>query len=199
MLDQLARKICHKPLNIMALGLQKLHVSPNILTLLGLGIGLMVLPILSARRYDLAVVLILINRLIDGLDGPLARRLGPSDYGAYLDIVCDMIFYAAIVLGMALAQPENALWSAVLLFSFMGTSASFLAFAILAEKHQLKDPEKRGLYYLEGLAEGTESILFFIAFMLFPWLYKGLALAFSLLCWLTIMVRLVTVRRRLRP
>lgn len=198
MLDPFARRLLHRPLDLLAAGLQRLPLSPNLLTFVGLGVGLGVLPALAWRRYDLALWILLVNRLLDGLDGALARRLGPTDYGAYLDIVFDMIFYAVFVLGMALAEPENAFWAAMLLCAFMGTSSSFLAYAVLAQKHGLQDPERRGLYYLTGLAEGTETVIFFVAFLLYPWLYKVLALVFVVLCWITVVARLWMVRSRLR-
>ena len=66
-------------------------------------------------NYGLALALILCNRFLDGVDGVMARLAGPTDRGAYLDIVCDMLFYAAVPLGFALVDPAaNALAAAVL-------------------------------------------------------------------------------------
>lgn len=158
--------------------------------------GLGVLPVLASRNYPLAMALIVGNRLLDGLDGALARQRGPTRYGAYLDIVCDMLFYAAVPLGMALAQPENALWSALLLAGFLGTCSSFLAYTALAP--EARDPEGRGLFFLGGLVGGSETLLFFLAFCRWHFVYPVLALAFSVLCGLTVLYRLVAVARRLR-
>ena len=98
------------------------------------------------------------NRLADGVDGELARIQGPTDRGAFLDIALDFVFYALFPLGFALGHADYALPAAVLIASFVGTGSSFLAFASQAEKKGIEHPDfgYKGLYYLNGLAEGTE-------------------------------------------
>ena len=145
----------------------------------------------------MALAAILVNRLADGLDGAVARHTALTDFGGYLDIVCDFIVYAAVAFGFALARPENALPAAFLILSFVGTGTSFLAFAILAAKRGLVS-EVRGrksLYYLGGLTEGTETIAVFAAFCLFPRAFAALAYVFGALCWLTTASRVLTARR----
>ena len=67
-----------------------------------------------------AVALWLVNRALDGLDGTLARRSGrQSALGAYLDILCDVIVYAVIPLGIAAGQDSRAAWIAAA--SLLGT------------------------------------------------------------------------------
>ena len=83
------------------------------------------------------VWLILLNPVADGLDGAVSRVHGATDFSGYLDIVCDFVFYSAIPFAFAVALPENSFASAFLIFSFIGTASSFLAFAILAEKHNV--------------------------------------------------------------
>ena len=90
-------------------------MSANAFSLAGLAVGLTVVPLLAWGRYDMALLVILLNRLIDGLDGAIARHKGTTPFGGYLDIMCDMGFYAAVPIGFALAQPGNALWAALLL------------------------------------------------------------------------------------
>jgi phosphatidylglycerophosphate synthase len=127
----------------------------------------------------------------------VARHTALTDFGGYLDIVCDFIVYAGVAFGFAMARPENALPAAFLILSFVGTGTSFLAFAILAAKRGLAS-EARGrksLYYLGGLTEGTETIAVFAAFCLFPSAFAVLAYAFGALCWLTTTARVMTARR----
>ncbi|WP_457817928.1 hypothetical protein, partial [Staphylococcus aureus] len=83
----------------------------------------------------------------------------------------DFIFYAAIPFGFALADPaSNAIAASFLLFCFMGTGASFLAFAIMASKHQIDNPvyANKSMYYIGGITEGTETIASFVLMCLFP-------------------------------
>ncbi|WP_026972586.1 CDP-alcohol phosphatidyltransferase family protein [Aliagarivorans marinus] len=195
MLDSYAIKVIKTPLNNAAALLQKSSVTPNQLTLSGFLIGLTVVPLLAMQLYIAALFVILINRIVDGLDGALARRIGVTDYGGYLDIVCDFIFYSAVVVGFALAQPEtNALAASVLIWSFMGTGSSFLAFAILAAKKDIKSvryPHK-SLYYLGGLTEGLETIAFFVLCCLFPDKFPVFAWVFSAMCAFTTLTRILS-------
>ena len=55
-----------------------------------------VLPGLAAQAYGVALLLILLNRVMDGLDGAVARHAGATDFGGYLDIVCDFLFYSGV-------------------------------------------------------------------------------------------------------
>lgn len=165
--------------------LNKTKVTPNQLTVIGFAVGLLAIPLLALQWWNLALAAILLNRILDGLDGALARYQGSStSAGGFLDICLDFLFYAAVPVGFALADPaQNALPAAILLAAFIGTGSSFLAFAIAAEKYQLSKPqfEYKSFYYLHGLTEGTETILIFAAFCIwpeyFPWLSYGFAIA----------------------
>lgn len=168
-------------------------VSPNQVTILGFVLGLLTLPALYFEYYSIAIILIMLNRLADGLDGAIARLQQPTDRGAFLDITLDFLFYSAIPLGFALANPtQNALAAAVLIYAFIGTGCSFLAFAIIAAKRGLTStayPEK-GFYYLGGLTEATETIAVFILMCLFPSYFPVLAYSFAALCFITTVLRI---------
>ncbi len=82
-------------------------------------------------------MLLLLSRLCDGLDGAVARHTQKTDRGGFLDIVLDFAFYGVIPLGFVVAEPaQNAVAGAVLLFAFYVNGASFLAYAIMAEKRE---------------------------------------------------------------
>ncbi|MEZ5685480.1 MAG: CDP-alcohol phosphatidyltransferase family protein [Paracoccaceae bacterium] len=161
-------------------------------TLAGFGLGVLALPALAAQQFGLALACIALNRLADGLDGALARRQGPTDRGAFLDIALDFAFYALVPLGFALADPAaNALPAAALIAAFVGTGSSFLAFAVIAARRGMLAPAypKKGFYYLGGLTEGTETIVFFIACCLFPQAFPVLAWLFAGACAVTTFTR----------
>ncbi len=137
---------------------------------------------------------VLLSRLLDGLDGAVARLTTPTDRGAFLDITLDFLFYASIPLAFAVANPaSNALPAAVLLAAFMGTGSSFLAFAALAERRGLKSSAfpRKGLYYLGGLTEASETLICFALMCLWPAQFAWWAYGFAVLCALTIVGRLV--------
>jgi phosphatidylglycerophosphate synthase len=142
--------------------------------------------------YAPALGFILLNRIADGLDGAVARLTVPTDRGAFLDIAFDFFFYAAIPLGFALASPAvNALAASVLITAFVGTGSSFLAFATIAAKRgqSAEGYSTKGIYYLGGLTEGTETILVFVLMCLFPATFPILALFFAAACSLTTLTR----------
>lgn len=138
-------------------------------------------------------MLLLLSRLCDGLDGAIARLTAPTDRGAFLDITLDFLFYASIPLAFALTDPAaNALAAAVLLAAFTGTASSFLAFAALAAQRGLKSEAypSKGIYYLGGLTEATETLTCFGLMCLWPSYFAVFALVFAALCALTIVTRL---------
>ncbi|GGP40792.1 membrane protein [Shewanella saliphila] len=180
-----------KPLVLL---LDKKQVQPDQLTLVGFIVGMMAVPFLALQLWYAALFFIVLNRVLDGLDGALARHQNHTTAaGGYLDICLDFLFYAAIPLGFALANPnENALAAAVLLTVFIGTGSSFLAFAIPAEKINLPRPQfvHKSFYFLNGLTEGTETIAFFVAFCLWPTYFPELAYTFAFLGTITIFTRI---------
>lgn len=194
MLDPLLRRWIDPPLDRGGAWLAAQGVSANGLSLTGLAIGLSAVPLLAFGHYGAALLVILINRLLDGLDGAVARHGRPTAFGGYLDIVCDMAFYAAVPLGFALARPENAVWAALLLASFVCTCASFLGRAVLAAGRGERDKGQRGcksFFHAAGLMEGTETILAFVLFCLLPELFPWLAGAVVALCFWTAAARVI--------
>jgi phosphatidylglycerophosphate synthase len=167
-------------------------LSADAVTLAGFGIGVVAALAVAAGAYSAGLALILLNRLADGLDGALARASGPTRRGAFLDIALDFAFYALIPLGFAVADPaRNALAAAALLASFVGTGASFLAFAAVAAEQGRRAPgfPNKGLYYLGGLTEGAETISLFVAMCLWPAAFPALAALFATLCLITTLMR----------
>ncbi|SHJ90818.1 CDP-alcohol phosphatidyltransferase family protein [Halomonas caseinilytica] len=194
MLDRWTMPLTQPPLRWMAERLARSGVQPDQVTLAAFVIGMLALPLLAWEAYPAALAMILLNRLGDGLDGALARHAGSaSDAGGFLDIGLDFVFYAAVVLGFVLADPAvNALPGAFLLFSFIGTGTSFLAFAIMAARHELERPrfQRKAFYYLHGLTEGTETVLALVAFCLWPGQFPVLATLFAVACLVTTATRL---------
>lgn len=167
-------------------------VKADQISLVGFMAGVGAFVALCYGQWLAALLLILANRVLDGLDGAVARIQGPTDRGAYLDIALDMVFYALIPLGFAVAAPDvNALPAAVLIVSFVGTGSSFLAFSAVAAKLGRKAPEfpTKGIYYAGGLAEGFETIAVFVAMCLLPASFPVIAYGFAALCALTTVIR----------
>ena len=199
MLDSTARKLIDPPLNAIAARISD-KFSANSITFIGSFIGFLGFISLLKGQFTLALVFLLLNRFCDGLDGAVARRQGPSDLGAYLDIVADFLLWALLPLGFLFYAPENAFAVAVLLSSFAMSMTAFLAFAMLAEKRGLSSETqgKKSFYYLAGLAEGSETIAFFILTMVKPDWFIPAALIFAGFVFLSTVGRLIVSMAILR-
>ncbi|MEL6582749.1 MAG: CDP-alcohol phosphatidyltransferase family protein [Pseudomonadota bacterium] len=194
MFDGQMRKVIDPPVNWIGRKLASIGITANAVTLAGLAIGLGAAAAIALESYLLGLILITLSRIADGLDGAVARATSTSDFGGYLDIVCDFLFYGAIPLAFAIAVPEaNAVAAAFLITSFYFNGATFLGFAILAEKKEMKTDARgtKSLYYTGGLLEGTETIAFFLALCLFPTWFAPLAYAFGALCFVTATSRIM--------
>ena len=188
-------------LHSLAVQVKRCGVTADRLTVIGFAFGIACVVSIASAHYSLALIFLFLNRLADGLDGELARLDTPSDAGGYLDITLDFIFYALFPLGFALADPQqNALPAAVLIASFVGTGASFLAFATQAQKRSIVSPDfaYKSLYYLNGLAEGTETIICFVVMCLFPQHFPIMAWGFAAVCTITATNRIYFGYRTLR-
>ena len=194
MLDRAALALL-RPAMVAAAGwLVRAGVGADAVTLAGFALGVAAATAIANGLPLAGLTLLLASRLCDGLDGAVARLTQPTDRGAFLDITLDFLFYASIPLAFAIAAPSaNALAAAVLLAAFIGTGSSFLAFAVLAERRGLRSQDfpTKGLYYLGGLTEASETLLCFVAMCLWPQHFATLALVFAALCGLTTLTRVV--------
>jgi CDP-diacylglycerol---serine O-phosphatidyltransferase len=95
---------------------------PNLLTLLGLALGLTAIRFSYEGRVDLAVIAVVAAAVLDGLDGRIARMLrGTSRFGAELDSLADFVNFgvapALILYGVVLKDARSLGWMAALVFA----------------------------------------------------------------------------------
>ena len=198
MLDAAARKLIDPPLNALGRSIAAQGITANGVTLVGLALGLVAAFMISIGWASWALVPLLLSRLADGLDGAVARATRKTDFGGYLDIAADFLFYGAIPLAFVLNDPAaNGAAGAFLLTSFYFNGTSFLGFAILAEKKQMQSDARgvKSLYFTGGLLEGTETIVFFVILCLLPAWFAPLAWIFGTLCFVTALSRILLARR----
>ncbi len=201
MFDAKIRPFIDPPLNRQGRVLASYGVTADQVTLAGLACGLSAAVLIAVGLPVCALIAIALSRLADGLDGAVARASQPSDFGGYLDIVCDFIFYGAVPFAFAVMDLEaNGLAAAFLLCAFYVNGATFLGFAILAEKREMKTDARgvKTLYYTGGLLEGFETIGFFIVLCIVPALFSPLAWIFGSLCFVTAIARLVLASKVFR-
>ena len=196
MLDSQIRPLIDPTLDRLGRALARAGVSADALTLAGFALGLAAAATIALGAPGWALLPLLASRLLDGLDGAVARATRPTDFGGFLDIWCDFAFYGAVPFAFALLDPANALPAAFLLLSFYVNGSSFLGYAIMAEKRGL-DTQAQGvksLYYSAGLLEGAETIAFFVLLCLLPAHFAPLAWGFGALCLFTALARVANAR-----
>jgi phosphatidylglycerophosphate synthase len=189
MLDGVMRKVIDPVVGPYGAKLAARGWTANGMTAAGLGLGLVAAAMIAVGLPGwLALMPLLAGRVADGLDGAIARASQKTDFGGYLDIVADFIFYGAVPFAFAIAAPDtNAVAASFLLLSFYANGASFLGYAVLAEKHGLQTASRgvKSLYFTAGLLEGSETILFFTAICLWPASFPVLSWGFGALCLIT--------------
>ena len=174
----------------------------NQVTLWGLALGVMAAALIGAGAPTVwALAPLLANRIADGIDGALARAKGKTDFGGFLDIVADFAFYGLIPFAFALRDSANALPASFLLLSFYVNGASFLGFAILAEKRGLQTSVRgdKSLYFSVGIMEGAETIAVLTAMCVWPQFFAPIAWVFGALCGTTALARVLLARQVFGP
>jgi phosphatidylglycerophosphate synthase len=122
-----------------------------------------------------------------------------TDFGGYLDIVADFVFYTAIPVGFAVRDPQAALPTAFLLAGYVLTGISFLAFSVVAERRGVVDSgDNRSFIFQPGLAEGTETLFVYLVMFLAPAWYAVLAWGYFAVCAYTALLRSVLAYRLFR-
>jgi len=193
MFDVALRRFVDPALNRIAVGIVNARISANMLTISGAGLALAAAFFITQSNFAAALGFILLNRIVDGLDGAVARIKGPTEFGGYLDTICDYIFYLSIPVAFGLMDQFNQIPALLLVASFTLTAVSFLAFAAIAAR-QVSDDGAHGpkaFIYSTGLMEGAETIAFFALFCLFPSFFPTLAIIFAALCLLTVLQRFI--------
>jgi len=193
MLDRAAITALRPATTAIARVLARVGVAANAITWLAFALGCAAAACIASKAFGAGAMLIVLSRLCDALDGAVARQTQATDAGGFLDITLDFLFYAAVPLAFAVAEPAaNGLPAATLLAAFMGTGSSFLAFAALAAKRGLSNTDypDKSIYFLGGLTEATETLAVFLAMCLWPQHFAWLAYGFAVLCVATTATRI---------
>ena len=197
MLDGVVRKQIDPVLNAIGKKMAGAGITANGVTIAAFLMGVAAMVSISQMWFWTGLVLLLLSRLLDGLDGCVARATSPTDFGGYLDIVLDFAFYGMIPFAFIIVDPaENAIPGGLLILSFYVNGASFLAYATMAEKRDLSTDQRgsKSLYFTTGLAEGTETIVTFVLFCLLPQWFAVIAFIFAGICFYTALSRIVLAR-----
>ena len=179
MFDARARRVLSPALDAVGTRLADAGVPALALTAAGWVAGVAACLFVVAHAWLWALALWLANRVLDGLDGPVARRRGATDLGGFLDIVADFSIYAGFLVAVAVAVPD-ARWACVaLLTAYYISGTAFLALSSLIERRGTAGGDGRSLRFIGGLAEGTETVAVYVLFCLLPTHAAVIAWAFT--------------------
>jgi phosphatidylglycerophosphate synthase len=197
-LDAPVRRALAPTLDRAARRLAAWGVRPGALTAAGWLAGVGACAAAGLRLWPLALALWLGNRLLDGLDGPVARVASPTERGGFLDIVADFSVYGGFVVGVAIGLPAARLACVVLLAAYYVSGTAFLALSSLTERRAQPGGDERSLRFAGGLAEGTETVVVYVLFCLLPQQAAGIAWGFAVAVGITAVQRVVGGLRLLR-
>ncbi len=191
MFDSTVRKTLSGILEPLGNQLNKKGISANSITLVGWVFGLCSCLAVLDKLWILALVLWLINRAIDGVDGPVARASQPTKLGGFLDLFADFSIYGGFITALAVAEPKARLALIVLFLTYYLSAVAFLAFTSLTSDMKVGHDDGRSIRFLGGVAEGTETVLTYVLFCLFPNLSDQIAWIFSGMVFITAIQRVL--------
>jgi phosphatidylglycerophosphate synthase len=197
MFDAAFRSRLEKPLQRAGARLDQVGLAANVVTGIGLIVGIGACVAIAYERWWLGLILWILNRLADGLDGPIARHRGPTEFGGFFDIVADFAIYGGVLIALGIALPEARLACLVVFLTYNLSSTSFLAFSSLAATRAMQG-DSRSLHFPAGIAEGAETIAAYIVILAFPSQAVTLLWIWAALVGLTVLQRLLIVARLLR-
>ncbi len=196
MIDKYTRIAKDLLLNSVVRLFARLGITPLKVTVLGFIAGTAAAAAAAFGYWTAALLLWFFNRILDGIDGSLARKTGTvQEYGAYLDIMLDFVVYAALPIGIALGVSDmligEFLWQSVslLLAAYYINSASWMYISAIQEKRSMMPETPTSIAMPAGIIEGTETILFYTLALIFTEYAVIIFFIFALLVLLTAVVR----------
>jgi phosphatidylglycerophosphate synthase len=174
-------------------------VTGDALTAASLAVGVLCLVAIAFGLNVLGLVLWLLNRLLDGLDGEVARLRGEtSELGTFADIAADFLMYGGFLVALAVQHPDARLALVVLFFAYYLNGSIFLALSGILERIKAERLTERGLHFRRSLTEGFETIVAGVLFLVLPGHVSLVAWTFAALVFVSSAQRALDGRRMLK-
>ena len=156
MLDTNARKYIQPVLDVIAKGCQRVGISANTLTVIGMLVGVAAAGLVASQYFVAGFAVLWLSGLIDAADGTLARLTQPSPIGAILDVTFDRVVEIAMIAALAISFPD-AQFELLILAGVIAIAMSlFLSIAAAVANTSIKS-----FHYAPGLGERTEAFICF--------------------------------------
>jgi len=196
MLDEELREGAKPLYKLPARILAERGITGDALAATSLGIGALCLVAIAFGLNTVGLVLWLLNRLLDGLDGEVARLRGESsEFGAFVDIVADFFVYGGFLVALAVQHPGSRLALVALFFAYYLNGTVFLALSGILERLKRERLTERGLHFRRSLTEGFETIVAGTLFLLLPDHVSIIAWTFAAMVFISAAQRLWDGRR----
>lgn len=196
MLDEELREGAKPLYKLPARILAERGITGNALTGGSLGVGALCLIAIAFGLNAVALILWLLNRLLDGLDGEVARLRGESsELGAFIDIVADFFVYGGFLVALAVQHPDARLALVALFFAYYLNGTVFLTLSGILERLKTERLTERGLHFRRSLTEGFETIVVGALFLVFPGYVSLIAWTFAAMVFISAAQRLWDGRR----
>ncbi len=201
MFDAPVRQVLGRWLAPLARGLATSGVSPNAITVGAAVIGVGAAGLVASGRPVVGYAVWLVSRLLDAFDGIVARESGrATPFGGFLDITLDMVAYSAMVLAFAQRHPEHPLlWSGMVTGYLLVTTTTLALSSSLEARRAAVPGNDRSLQFTPGFAEAGETSLAYALMLLFPGAVVEIGWSWVVLCFATVIQRVLLARRLLRP
>ena len=144
---------------------------PLAITLIAFTIALGATYALWHAFYGVALTLWLLSRVLDGLDGTVARLYHKtSALGGYLDLMCDSIIYALFPIAASASgvHPSISIALIALLAVYYVNVFSWAVLAAILEKCAYKNNTATTIVMPRGIIEGLETIVLYSLFCIIP-------------------------------
>jgi archaetidylinositol phosphate synthase len=166
--------------------LQKTHLSPNGVTVLGFLVSLLLIPfIVFFVNYTIATIIILVTGFFDALDGAYARTINRvTERGGFIDSVLDRYSDVIIIVTIIYAGLCNVVWGVIALIGCLLVSYS----RARAEAYGVK-------HFLVGFAERPVRLLLIASALLlenwYPKTVNYMIIALAIMTHLTVLQRAI--------
>ena len=182
MIDQYFVKIIKPFLEIVASPFYKFGINANYISLFGLSMSFLSFYLVLKDLNIIALLVFLLGRILDGVDGIIANKTRITEFGGFIDIVFDLISYSLVPLAFILKDNSNAIFGSILLTTFFGTSSTFFGIAIFENNKFIKRNPEKSFFHVGGFMGGSITIFFLSLMFIFTEKFNLIALIFSVLC-----------------
>lgn len=196
MLDSFVKPYIEKYVTQVGKNLAGNKFTATQITLGGFVVGVLASFCAGMQAYSIGLILMLANRISDGLDDAVADASERTAFGTYMDAITNIVFFGLVIFMFGIGQGQGTA-AAFVIFSFMSMTATHYASVILGNDQK---PQTAGkVTFAPGsLVEGTELTLYLVLIFLLPGMFAPISMLFGLLCWVTAFGRIFSTMQELQ-